>query len=300
LNLFDKLVISNIIKRGEIMRFNRWTGLAIALFVTSCSSKKNEEVKSPKAAPEAAVEVAKVSPPEIGGHNVPSPSTEAHSSGHGAPAAAAHASSGHHDSGGGVSAEQSLGWLMNGNTRFMKNHVRNDFKKIQAKQKRLGELSKGQKPHAIVLSCSDSRVPPEIVFDQNLGEIFVVRVAGEALDSSVIASVEYAAEHLGSNLIVVLGHESCGAVKAAISMQEGKSSGSPSLDRLVADIRPRIEKTMRTPVVNDTLVESWANARGVAKDLLSRSEIIRAKVKGGNLKIVSALYHLGTGLVSFE
>lgn len=77
----------------------------------------------------------------------------------------------------------------------------------------LKRLSTGQKPHTIVLSCSDSRVPPEVLFDQKLGEIFVIRTAGQAIDSSVLASIEYAVSHLGTNLIVVMGHESCGAVK---------------------------------------------------------------------------------------
>lgn len=196
--------------------------------------------------------------------------------------------------------KKELTWLKNGNLRFAKNVVRNDFKTLAAKKALLEKLSGGQKPHTIVLSCSDSRVPPELVFDQVMGEVFVIRVAGEALDSSVIASIEYAAEHLGTQLLVVMGHESCGAVKAALSTPEGTSAGSPSLDKLVADIRPRISQSRRTPMVDDVLVESWANAKGVTRDLLARSPLLAERVTEGKLKVVSALYHLRTGTVDFE
>jgi hypothetical protein len=106
----------------------------------------------------------------------------------------------------GVEAKTSFRWLQNGNKRFVTESLRKDG---QSKKDRI-RLVSGQKPHAIVLSCSDSRVPPEVLFDQKLGEIFVVRTAGEALDNTAIASIEYALEHLGSHLLVVMAHESCG------------------------------------------------------------------------------------------
>ena len=112
--------------------------------------------------------------------------------------------------------------LKEGNSRFVHHqtiHPRQD-------QARLTEQSGGQKPGAIVVSCSDSRVPPELIFDQGLGDIFSVRTAGQALDTYSIASVEYAIEHLGSKVIVVMGHSSCGAVKAAATTPEGKSTGA--------------------------------------------------------------------------
>lgn len=206
------------------------------------------------------------------------------------------ATTAHHAAAPGVSAEQALKWLQNGNKRYLSRANRTDGKS----QKDRERLGKGQHPHAIVLSCADSRVPPETVFDQALGEVFVVRTAGESLDSSVIASLEYAVEHLGPRLLVVMGHTSCGAVKAALETPEDKSAGSPSLDKLVGDIRPRIPN--RTPAAAPSAgleIESAANAQGVAADLLKRSEIIRARVEKGDLLIKPALYYLDSGTVKF-
>ncbi|MGZ3798075.1 MAG: carbonic anhydrase, partial [Pseudobdellovibrionaceae bacterium] len=126
----------------------------------------------------------------------------------------------------GVNAKTALAWLKNGNTRYLKGTLRKDGQSNKDRER----LVTGQKPHTIILSCSDSRVPPEVLFDQKLGEIFVIRTAGEALDNAAIASVEYALEHLGSHLLVVMGHESCGAVKAAFSTLKGEDAGSPALD----------------------------------------------------------------------
>jgi carbonic anhydrase len=195
-----------------------------------------------------------------------------------------------------VSAEASLHFLINGNKRFTTRRFRNDG----TTKSDLERLSSGQKPHAIVLSCSDSRVPPEIVFDQKLGEIFVVRTAGETLDSSAIASIEYAVSHLGSNLIVVMGHESCGAVKAALATLNGGDAGSPSLNKLVGDIHPRLQRFSRMPASAGVLEESWANVEGVATDLRARSEIIQKAMESGELHIEKALYHLGSGSVEWK
>lgn len=194
-----------------------------------------------------------------------------------------------------VTGEQSLRWLTNGNIRYVKKHFRADGRS-ESDRKR---LTSGQHPHAIVLSCADSRVPPEIVFDQGLGEIFVIRVAGEALDSSVIASVEYAVEHVGSKLLVVMGHTQCGAVKTAIQVKEGDSAGSEALDKLLADIRPRLRTITSEKPSPDFEVESTVNADGVARDLMKRSEIVRKKVESGELLIKPALYRIDTGKVTF-
>lgn len=197
----------------------------------------------------------------------------------------------------GVAADTALGWLKNGNKRFVTKALRNDGKSRKDRER----LAKGQHPHAIILSCSDSRVPPETVFDQALGEIFTVRTAGEAVDSSVLASIEYAVEHLGPKLLVVMGHTSCGAVKASIETAEGKSAGSESLDKLIGDIRPRLPTRAPAAAPSAGLeVESTANARGVAADLVKRSAIIRARVERGELKIVPSLYNLETGAVKFD
>jgi len=196
---------------------------------------------------------------------------------------------------GGVSAETSLRWLTNGNTRYLKQNFRKDGRQQTDRDRQ----ASGQKPHAIVLSCSDSRVPPEIVFDQALGEIFVIRVAGEALDSSVIASIEYAVAHLGPKLIVVMGHSQCGAVKAALTTKEGESAGSSDLDRLLSDIRPRLKNVSQSQPSKNLEIESALNADGVARDLIRRSAIIREKVEAGDLTIKTALYRIETGKVSF-
>lgn len=195
-----------------------------------------------------------------------------------------------------VDAATSLRYLKNGNIRFAEKKFRKDG--VSAAD--IKRLSTGQKPHAIVLSCSDSRVPPEVLFDQKLGEIFVVRTAGEVLDSSVIASIEYAIAHLGSNLIVVMGHESCGAVKAALSTLSGGDAGSASLNKLVADIHPRLARFSRVPASTGVVVESWSNVDGVATDLVSRSEIIQKAIESGEVKIEKAFYHLGSGSVEWK
>lgn len=195
-----------------------------------------------------------------------------------------------------VPAEKAQGWLKNGNTRFVKGFLRNDG----ASSKDRLRLASGQKPHSVILSCSDSRVPPEIVFDQKLGEVFVIRTAGEALDNNVIGSIEYAVEHLGSNLVVVMGHESCGAVNASLASLKGSPMGSPALEALVADIKPRVQKYANTTPSQGLLEETWSNVDGVSKDLLERSAILRDAVASGDVKIVKALYHYDSGLVEWR
>jgi carbonic anhydrase len=192
-------------------------------------------------------------------------------------------------------AETSLRWLQNGNTRYLKKNNRADGKS-STDRKRLLSV---QKPHAIILSCSDSRVPPEVVFDQALGEIYVVRVAGEALDSAVIATIEDAVLKLGPQLLVVMGHSQCGAVQAALELKDGDSAGSADLDRLLQDIKPRL-KTVAKETPSATLeVESAVNADGVARDLVRRSEVIRKQVEAGRLTIKTALYRMDSGKVNF-
>lgn len=185
--------------------------------------------------------------------------------------------------------------LMTGNQRFVKSNTRKDGQS-QADVKR---LSTGQSPRAIVLSCSDSRVPPEIIFDQKLGEIFVVRTAGQAISDNVVGSIEYAVEHLGSNLILVMGHTSCGAVKAAHSTLDGKSAGTPALDKLVKDIHPRIVQYKGNASPNYKR-ESWANAEGVAQDLVNRSALLNKAWSNGELWVVPSLYNLENGAVEFQ
>jgi len=195
-----------------------------------------------------------------------------------------------------ITAATSLQWLINGNTRFQKHQLRHDGDT----HKDVVRLSSGQHPHAIILSCSDSRVPPEVLFDQKLGEVFVVRTAGEALGDNAIGSIEYAVEHLGSQLLVVMGHTACGAVKAAHGTLSGGSAGSPALDSLVKDIHPRIAAFKDKKPSENFEKESWANTEGVSRDLLLRSKILREKVEKGELTIVPSLYDLHTGHVEFK
>lgn len=204
-------------------------------------------------------------------------------------------SANHHGGEKSISPDKALKWLQNGNARYTKGFLRKDG--ISSSDRK--SLSSEQHPHSVVLSCSDSRVPPELVFDQKLGEIFTVRTAGETLDSSVIASIEYAVSHLGPQLVVVMGHTQCGAVKAALATKSGEDAGSENLNKLVKDIHPRLESLSRLPASADYYSEAWANAKGVGADLAKRSKIIEQKIKEGQLKIVPALYHLDSGKVEW-
>lgn len=195
-----------------------------------------------------------------------------------------------------IPADKALGWLKNGNTRFGKGLFRNDG----ASPKDRARLTTGQKPHSIVLSCSDSRVPPEVVFDQKLGEIFVIRTAGQDVDDNVIASIEYAVSHLGSNLLVVMGHESCGGIKAALSALQGADLGSPSLNAWANELKPHLQSHAGKTPSQGLLEESWSNVSGVEKDLLERSALLRDAVASGGVKIVKAMYHLESGNVEWR
>jgi len=191
---------------------------------------------------------------------------------------------------------EALDQLKEGNQRFVENKTISP----RRDEKTRSELAASQKPFAIVLSCSDSRVPPELLFDQGLGDLFVVRTAGHVLDPGPIASIEYALEHLGARLIVVLGHESCGAVKTALNTPVGRSAGSVDLDRLVGKIRPYLS-SMR-PSANDKLIRGpvKANTSGVARELMRKSAIVRTKLQLQEISLVTAIYGLGTGQVEFN
>jgi carbonic anhydrase len=156
-------------------------------------------------------------------------------------------------------------------------------------------LASGQSPHVIVLACSDSRVPPEVIFDQSLGDLFVVRTAGNVADPVALGSIEYAADHLHSSVLVVLGHQGCGAVTAACS---GEKMPSRNLDAIVEKIKPAVGQA-KTYAKADHLIESAIkeNVHQSAKDVLINSEILREAVKSGKLKVIEAEYQLDTGKV---
>jgi carbonic anhydrase len=194
-----------------------------------------------------------------------------------------------------VEPEAALKILIDGNRRFVRNQPLHPH---ESAQRRVELGLTGQHPFAIVLSCSDSRVPPENVFDAGLGDLFVVRVAGHVVDDAVIGSIEYASQHLGAKLLVVLGHEKCGAVQAAIANQR-----DAHLRYLVDAIRPAVEKVRtRTPPTDDRgLMDRvvWANVIEATTTLESSEPVLRRMVASRDLKIVGAVYHIATGRIEF-
>lgn len=184
-------------------------------------------------------------------------------------------------------ADVALSRLASGNARFVADQTTAEGRD----QARRGSLVGGQQPWAIILSCADSRVAPEIAFDTGLGELFVIRVAGNVANTSSIASIEYAVAHIGTPLIVVLGHQSCGAVGAAIA---GGDNGH-NLNHLLAHLEPARAANEGEPV--DVVVR--ANAARQISELTGRSAIISDAVANRGLQIVSAFYSLADGSVTF-
>lgn len=187
-----------------------------------------------------------------------------------------------------MTKDEVLNRLKEGNARF----VADAPERQMQDNSRKSELTGGQSPWAIVLSCADSRVAPELAFDAGLGELFVCRVAGNVANTSSIASMEYAVAHLGTEIIVVMGHESCGAVGAAIA---GGDNGH-NLNHLLAHITPALAASDSGAEVNDVVK---TNAELTCRELVKRSSIIGDAVKDGKVKIVPAYYNLGTGAVDF-
>jgi carbonic anhydrase len=189
-----------------------------------------------------------------------------------------------------LNAEEALKLLQAGNQRFMDGSLKSVTRDELAQRR--AELVQGQKPFAIVVCCSDSRVGPEIVFDQELGNLFVVRTAGQVLDEAGIGSIEYAVAHLGSPLVLVLGHEHCGAVAAAVA--DAKEPGH--IASVIKAILPAVARTKKEP--GDALENAIrANAQDVAARLRSTDPVISEAVKAGRLKVVAAVGSLRTGKV---
>lgn len=169
---------------------------------------------------------------------------------------------------------------------------------------RRSELVAGQNPSAIILGCADSRVPAELIFDQGLGELFVIRVAGNIVGSSEVGSVEFAAERFGSRLVVVLGHSSCGAVQATLEELEHPTEWrSPNLRSIVELIRPSVEPLLEMDEEQDreTLIARAvrANIRASAGHLRNGSRILEQLISDDGLLVVGAEYSLETGAVDF-
>lgn len=193
----------------------------------------------------------------------------------------------------GANAQEALSRLIDGNARY----VSGASQPVNLSSGRIEELSKGQRPYAIIVSCSDSRVPPEHVFNTGLGEIFVIRIAGNVVEDDAIASVEYAVAHLGTQLVVVMGHESCGAVAAAAA----HAHDSPSIEALVSKIAPAVTAAEAEGHKDKALVERAVviNSSNTRARLLSQSELLRGKEAAGGLKIVYAKYNLHGGRVDW-
>lgn len=200
-----------------------------------------------------------------------------------------------------ISAKEVLDRLREGNQRF----VSGDGQLESHMAPRLRrEFLDAQKPVAIILGCSDSRVPVEMVFDQNLGELFVIRVAGNVVSPSQIGSVEYAAECFGTPLVVVLGHTQCGAVQVTLDeLQQPRGNQSLNLRSIVDRIRPSVDELLEAGVENDraTLLAHAirSNVRVSADNLSHGSQIIEKLVEDTKLLIVGAEYSLETGIVDF-
>jgi carbonic anhydrase len=200
-----------------------------------------------------------------------------------------------------ISAPEALTRLREGNHRFVSDARSGDTLTTQARR---NELTGGQEPFAIILGCSDSRVPAEIVFDQGLGDLFVIRVAGNIVASSQVGSVEFGAARFGTRLVVVLGHSQCGAVLATLEeLQQQVDHQSQNLRSIVDRVRPSVEALLATGRSYDpeTLVRDAVRANIVASanHLRHGSEMLEQMIQKDGLLVVGAEYSLETGIVDF-
>ncbi len=200
-----------------------------------------------------------------------------------------------------ISASQALRRLREGNHRFVSDAP--SRKAVTARVRR-SELAAAQEPFAIILGCSDSRVPAEIVLDQGIGDLFVIRVAGNIVAPSQVGSVEFAAERFGTRLVVVLGHSRCGAVVATLeALQQPTGSTSRNLQSIVERIRPSVEPLLAAPpgCGPDALLEHAVRAhiRASVSQLRHGSKILEELIQEESLLIVGAEYSLETGFVDF-
>jgi len=200
-----------------------------------------------------------------------------------------------------LSAIEALKRLRDGNRRFASNS--NTLDSRLSHQQR-ADLLAGQEPFAIILGCSDSRVPAEIIFDQGIGDLFVIRVAGNIVAPSQVGSVEFAVSRYHTRLVVVLGHSRCGAVSATIeTLLDGGDAGSRNIDSIVSRVKPSVQGLLDTELRNDRAALHQAavraNVRASADHLRHGSEIIESMIEQEDLMVVGAEYALETGLVDF-
>jgi len=192
-----------------------------------------------------------------------------------------------------ISAPEALERLRNGNARFVAGQSNiNDA----VNGARRAELVGGQTPFAVILACSDSRVPVELIFDQGLGDLFVIRVAGNIVAPSQVGSIEFAAAQLGTKLVIVLGHSNCGAVEATLKeLAQKQEERSPNLRSIVDRIRPAVEK-LENPSLHEAVA---ANVRNSVEQLHHGSDILEDLIASDKLVIVGAEYSIETGAVAF-
>ncbi|GAB5416512.1 MAG: carbonic anhydrase [Crocinitomicaceae bacterium] len=189
-----------------------------------------------------------------------------------------------------MDASEALKILKEGNERY----VKGELKHPHTDNSRRDNLKDSQHPFAVVLSCADSRVVPELIFDQGLGDLFVIRVAGNIAKDKVLGSMEYAVKFLNSKLIIVLGHESCGAVGASL----GDSDPGGHIGAIIEKIKPAVYMAKRMP--GDHLTNSiQVNAQLVSEEIKESKPILNEAVKHGGVEVISAYYELSTGRVKF-
>jgi carbonic anhydrase len=190
-------------------------------------------------------------------------------------------------------ADEALARLTAGNERFVRGEAR--FPTVQKEV--LADLARGQQPYATILGCSDSRVPPELVFDAGFGELFIIRVAGNVISAEIMGTLQYAGVHLRTPLFVVLGHEGCGAVDAALDSSEDDDAEHARIAVLLRSIRPALRNIDRATSHDAQLAAAVeANVRWSMEQLLATPEA-KARVREGVMKLVGAIYELQTGRV---
>lgn len=194
-----------------------------------------------------------------------------------------------------LTADEALGRLMAGNERFLRSEVH----RTGVPRETLADLAKGQRPFATILGCSDSRVPPEWIFDAGLGELFVIRVAGNLLSAEIAGSLQYAGAHLQTPLFMVLGHEGCGAVGAALATKFEGATHRSRIQMLVDNILPGLASLDSAVKPEDRLSRAVeCNVRWTVQQIMNTPEG-RARQKEGRMKIVGAIYEIETGRVRF-
>ncbi len=201
-----------------------------------------------------------------------------------------------------MTAQKSRTLLEAGNRRFVTGET---ARKDLGEERRKMLLNQGQKPYAVIIGCSDSRVPPEIIFDGALGDFFVIRSAGNIIDDIALGSIEYAVEHLDVPLVVILGHESCGAIKSAVLAVKANVPLTPGIAAIVEKIRPAVEKAIKKARDSEdplySLVELAAdeNIKAVKEELIKSSSVVARHEDEGRLMVMEAKYYLESGEVHF-